>query len=134
MTTTRQPRRLITIRALASDPERQYPDAEVLLTAETTEDSNLVVAAYAIRQGGYAEGFAGDFAVIHVPSGLPIAASLTHSVQHARALAGRLADTAVDWSRRKLSEEDAVLAEEVRKAIAQFQKHDAPEHRMWAAI
>ncbi len=133
MSITPHPRRLTTIRAVACDPERVYPDAEVILSAETTEDPNLVVAAYPIRTGPFSEGLAGDFVVIHVPTGLPVCAGLTHSLAHARALAARLPASAVDWSRRTLSEQDKDLRVQVQQAISQFQRHDAPEHMRWEA-
>jgi hypothetical protein len=128
------PRMLIAIRAVATDPDRRYPDADVPLVVETTADPHLGVGTYPVLRGPNVVEFGGDFAVIHIPSGLAITASITHSVASARNFAAHLATTAVDWSRTTLSEDDDELCKQIKRAAATYLAQDTSAHLQWEAV
>lgn len=134
MNHTPMPRMLIAIRAVATDPDRVYPDVAVPLVVETTADAHLGVGTYPVLRGPHVVEFGGDFAVIHIPSGLAISASITHSVDSARNLAAHLTATTVDWSRATLPEDDDDLRAQVGRAVGTYLAQDTPAHLSWKAV
>jgi hypothetical protein len=120
VSSTRPPRRLISVRAIAHDPQHHHPDEEVLVTVETTDNEHLVVGPCPIRLGTSECGFADRFVVIHVPTGLAVLSDQTASLEAARAFADCLADTNVDWSQPHLSDGDDKLRAAIIEALATF--------------